>query len=102
MNTARPKQYFASTQRRVAPYGGAIEWEELPSLADTLAKRLVNLGARRGAADFQNSSAFNSAWDATLPAALDPLMESGPFQEPLRGLVTRELREPDVFRHFFA
>ncbi|MGH8798235.1 MAG: hypothetical protein ACREXI_14330, partial [Caldimonas sp.] len=27
-------------------HGGAIEWEELPSLADTLAERLVVLGTR--------------------------------------------------------
>jgi hypothetical protein len=99
MKPVRPQQYFASTQRRMNHYGGAIEWEELPSLADSLAERLVN--SRRGA-DFQNSSSFNSAWDATMPAAFDPLIESGPFVEPLHGLVTRELREPDVFRHFFA
>jgi len=38
----------------------------------------------------------------TMPAALDPITESGPFQETLSGLATRELREPDVFRHFFS
>lgn len=98
MNTARHRQ-FANPQQRA--HAGAIEWEELPSLADSLSQRLVNLGTRRGA-DFQNSSSFQTAWDVTMPAAFDPLVESGPFHEPLRGLVTRELREPDVFRHFFA
>ena len=37
-----------------------------------------------------------------MPAALDPITESGPFQETLSGLATRELRRPGVFRHFFS
>ena len=82
---------------RPSAFGALIEWEELPSLTE----RLVNVDARRGR-DFQNSSSFTGTWDVTMPAALDPLTESGPFQEPLAGLVTRELREPDVFRHFFS
>ncbi|QTN23003.1 hypothetical protein HZ992_23290 [Rhizobacter sp. AJA081-3] len=92
----QPNRYLASTQRRLSQYGTGIEWEELPSLTE----RLVNVDTRRG--DFQHSSGFSTTWDVTMPAALDPITESGPFQEPLRGLVTRELREPDVFRHFFA
>jgi hypothetical protein len=90
---------FATAPRRRL-FDTGIEWEELPSLADSLAKRLAHRGKPSG--EFQNSASFNSVWDATVPAALDPLQESGPFVEPLRGLVTRELREPDVFRHFFA
>jgi hypothetical protein len=96
MNSSKP---FASAPRRRL-FDAGIEWEELPSLADSLAKRLAHAGVRNS--DFQNSSTFNSVWDATMPAALDPLQESGPFVESVRGLVTRELREPDVFRHFFA
>jgi hypothetical protein len=92
-----PKTFATAPRRRL--FDAGIEWEELPSLADTLTKRLSHHGVRN---EFQNSSTFNSVWDATLPAALDPLQESGPFVEPLHGLVTRELREPDVFRHFFA
>lgn len=80
-------------QRRINQQVGAIEWEELPSLAETLARR---------DAEYDKSPAFRTSWDVTLPAALDPLVESGPFVEPLKGMVTRELREPDVFRHFFA
>jgi len=97
MNT--PAKPFAAAPRRRL-FDAGIEWEELPSLADTLARRLAHGGVR--ASDFQNSSTFNSVWDPTMPAALDPLQESGPFVESVRGLVTRELREPDVFRHFFA
>ena len=92
-----PNRHTAGTPYRPSAYGAAIEWEELPSLA----QRLVNVETRHAAA-FQNPAAIRHTWDVTLPAALDPLHESGPFQEPLRGLVTRELREPDVFRHFFA
>lgn len=76
---------------------GLIEWEELPSLAKTLAQRM----SLRGGADFQNSSSFGSVWDATLPAPLDMVREPEPFREALEGLATRELHEPDVFRHFF-
>jgi hypothetical protein len=92
------KSFAPAPRRRL--FDAGIEWEELPSLADTLTKRLVHGGVR--STDFQNSSTFNSVWDATMPAALDPLQESGPFVESVRGMVTRELREPDVFRHFFA
>lgn len=92
------KSFAPAPRRRL--FDAGIEWEELPSLADTLGKRLVHGGVR--STDFQNSSTFSSVWDATMPAALDPLQESGPFVESVRGLATRELREPDVFRHFFA
>ncbi len=82
---------------RPSAFGALIEWEELPSLTE----RLVNAEGRRGGA-FQNPNAISQTWDVTMPAAFDPITESGPFQETLTGLVTRELREPDVFRHFFS
>ncbi len=81
---------------RPSAFGALIEWEELPSLSE----RLVNVDARRGTT-FQNLQGISQTWDVTMPAALDPITESGPFQETLTGLATRELREPDVFRHFF-
>ena len=106
MSHVQPKQYFAGTHRavvRAAASSDAIEWEELPSFAGTLAKRLVRRSPAqpRGA----NDSAFmrtGFAWDNTMPAALDPAPVSQPFQEPLAGLATREVNEPDVFRHFFG
>ena len=88
---------------------GAIEWEELPSLADTLAERLVVLGtrhrdaiaaARSRAATFERVA--SGAWDATRPADLEPETSPQPFREPLRGMAVREVIEPDVFRHFFG
>jgi len=86
---------------RRAAYGPVIEWEELPSLADTLGKRLVHRGA--SAAPMAVPSVLGAVpWDATMPAVLEPVFESDPFSEPLDGVSIRELREPDVFRHFFA
>jgi hypothetical protein len=87
---------------------GAIEWEELPSLAASLASRLVMLGkhrsgtaaARRHAGDF--AATASTPWDSTRPAALDAPVVSAPFREPLEGVAIREVLEPDVFRHFFG
>ena len=106
MNISQPKQYFASTHRAVA-YGEAIEWEELPSLADSLSRRLVARGslARTVAGtpiDFEASSVFASPWNTTMAAELDTLPPSQPFRETLTGLVMREVNEPDVFQHFFG
>jgi hypothetical protein len=90
---------------------GAIEWEELPSLADTLAERLVVLGSRHRdalaaakarAAAFERVAAAGRPWDATLPAELEPAPPPQPFREALGGLAVREVHEPDVFRHFFG
>ena len=67
---------------------GAIEWEELPSLAGSLAKRIA--------------TATNGPWDATRPAELEVAVPSQPFREPVDGLAIREVNEPDVFRHFFG
>ena len=110
MSHTQPKQYFAATRRGVA-YAEAIEWEELPSLAGSLAQRLVRRGSwqhgpapRRGANEsaFMASAGCGSPWDNTLPAALDPAPISQPFHEPLPGLSAREVFEPGVFQHFFG
>ena len=93
------------------PPSGAIEWEELPSLADSLAQRLVVLGsrhrdaltaARSRAAAFERATSSGQPWDATRPAELEPLRPSEPFREPLDGMAVREVQEPDVFHHFFG
>jgi len=67
---------------------GAIEWEELPSLAASLAKRIA--------------TAAQAPWDATRPAELEDGVPSQPFREPVDGLAIREVNEPDIFRHFFG
>lgn len=104
MRPTPPRHFSAATHRAIvhAAIADTIEWEELPSLAGSLSKRL----ARRASVDSQgaNDAAFTrlAAWDNTLPAALDPAPPSQPFREQLSGLATREVLEPDVFRHFFG
>ena len=103
MRTSQPKQYHAATQRAVAN-ADAIEWEEMPSFAGSLAQRLVHRGARqpRGANDSEFMTGGASSWDNTLPVPFEPTPVATPFREPLEGLATREVVEPDVFRHFFG
>ncbi len=79
--------YQSRAYRPAAP-AGAIEWEELPSLAGSLAQRIV--------------AATTRPWDSTRPAGLDSSVPSQPFREPVDGLAIREVNEPDVFRHFFG
>ncbi len=69
------------------PAAGAIEWEELPSLAQRV--RQTPIGPA------------SAPWDATRPADLDAAPVSQPFRE-LQGVAIREVNEPDVFRHFFG
>ena len=82
-----PSTLHFSYAFRPAP-AGAIEWEELPSLA-----------ARVRSTD---SSSGSIPWDATRPAALETPSVPIPFREPMRGLAIREVTEPDIFRHFFG
>lgn len=84
--------------RRSMHHANTIEWEDLPSFADALNE---HLGGIRG----PHASAPLSAtpvWTETVPACLDPLTVSEPFHETVAGLATREVLEPDVFRHFFG
>jgi len=104
MSYAQPKQYFAANHRAVAN-ADAIEWEELPSLAGSLAQRLIRrtpMPVRANDSTFMNSRSFASPWDNTMPAALDLAPPSQPFHEPFEGLATREVNEPGVFLHFFG
>jgi hypothetical protein len=93
--------------RRPAASVETIEWEELPSLTGLLSQRLALLGARHisentQAGGFDPTTSHMPVWTETMPSALDPLEPSGPYCEPIEGLVTREVTEPDVFRHFFG
>jgi hypothetical protein len=99
-NSASTLQQFLSAKRFLAR-GDAIEWEELPSLADSLAERMIDDAARRRHATQLDGSTV-SAWDNTMPADLLSIAPSQPYRETLSGLVTREVLEPDVFRHFFG
>ena len=71
-----------------SPMPGAIEWEELPSLAQRVRQA-------------PSGPAATSPWDATRPAELESATVSAPFRE-LKGVAIREVNEPDVFRHFFG
>lgn len=89
--------------QRAALSVDTIEWEELPSMADSLRERLVMLGQhhdpRRRSGVGPNAA---SAWAETRPASLEMLAALPPFDEPVRGLATREVNEPELFRHFFG
>jgi len=101
---SRMSRPHPSTRSRAAlPYLDSIEWEELPSMADSLTQRQQPLGmARRPAVAPAEPTHFNSAWTNTMPADLVDMAPSEPFRETLRGLVVREVHEPEVFRHFFG
>src|ERR1700746_1464376 len=87
--------------RRLPAHDGAIEWEELPSLADSLRERLVVLGTRHRdavaaakarAATFERVVTTGTPSDAPPPAELDATPPpSQPFREALGGLAVREV-----------
>ena len=80
--------------------GEAIEWEDLPSFADSLNHRLVNQGARP---DGERSDFSTPAWIETRAGGLEEAtMPSEPFRETLQGLHTREVHEPEIFKMFFG
>ncbi len=84
-----PSTLHFSHAFRPAGLPGAIEWEELPSLAARVRGRNETL-------------ASSAPWDATRPAELDTVTAPVPFREPFQGLAIREVNEPDIFRHFFG
>lgn len=94
-----PHTARAASVRRAAPFADSIEWEDLPSFADSLPQRLVVLGSRSVAAQVE---AATGGWHETEVSELDALPPSEPFRETLAGLSTREVHEPEVFRLFFG
>lgn len=88
-----------------------FEWEELPSLSDVVLRRHVPTGSYTLAAGLVADArarircepSLAPVWIDTAPAGLDPLMPSEPLRETeLGGLDSREIVEPEVFRHFFG
>ena len=69
---------------------GALEWEELPSLAHSLNR--------------QSQPFAGTAWPATQRMDLCEFEASAPapFAEPINGLHVREIDGADVFSHFFG
>lgn len=45
---------------------------------------------------------FNTAWGVTLPADLATAPTPAPLREAIRGLVMREVDEPELFKQFFG
>ena len=112
MRTQQLQNYLAASHRSLAG-GGTIAWEDMPSMADTLSLRLVTQGGRRFvdldlSANDSESGGLDAGprhpmtWDNTMPAELDPPAQPEPFRETLQGLGVREVRDLDVFRHFFG
>ena len=70
---------------------GALEWEELPSLAQSVNRRELGFSG--------------SVWTATQRMELfsfDDVPPPAPFVEPIHGLHVRELDGAEVFSHFFG
>jgi hypothetical protein len=82
-----PSTLHFSHAFRSPPPPGAIEWEELPSLAQRVRQTSIGVAT--------------APWDATRPTELESTPASPPFRE-LKGVAIREVNEPDVFRHFFG
>lgn len=86
-------------------HNGAVIWEEMPSLA----RRVVPMDMSPSPSSVNNAvtppkdvQEFNSAWGVTMPADLVAAPQVTPFREAISGLDTREVLEPEVFRHFFG
>jgi hypothetical protein len=89
----------------------SVEWEELPSLPGVLLRRQVpqasyaiaNELVQQAQARLRSTPTVAPVWTETLPAILDPLQPSAPLADThISGLASREIVEPDVFKHFFG
>jgi hypothetical protein len=98
---------------RTAPRASAasVEWEELPSLPSVLLRRQVPQASyaiatelvQQAQARLRHEPSGNPVWTETMPAIFDPLLPSAPLADThINGLASREIMEPDVFRHFFG
>jgi hypothetical protein len=107
----RPRQYFAATQRALAP-ADDTGWNDLPHVAAALLRRLLARrrwprAARQGANDshFQPTyfppTSFGPAWDDTV-ATFDREPPAPRGDEPLAGVAVREVNEPEIFSRFFG
>ena len=88
-----------------------VEWEELPSLPGVLLRRQVpqasyaiaNELVQQAQARLRNAPTVGPVWVETMPAIFDPLLPSAPLADThINGLASREIVEPDVFKHFFG
>ncbi|HEY4067717.1 MAG TPA: hypothetical protein VGM74_12530 [Burkholderiaceae bacterium] len=91
-----PGPYSPAARQAIAD---AIEWEELPSLVRRVQRTAQAAGQNAGAGAARQEG---RPWGETAAGGLEAPPVSQPFVEQLHGLVTREVVEPDVFRHFFG
>jgi hypothetical protein len=89
----------------------SVEWEELPSLPGVLLRRevpqasyaIANELVQQAQARLRSEPSRAPVWVETMPAIFDPLLPSAPLADThISGLASREIVEPDVFRHFFG
>jgi hypothetical protein len=88
-----------------------VEWEELPSLPGVLLRRevpqasyaMANEFVQQAQARLRSAHTVAPVWTETMPAIFDPLTPSAPLADThINGLASREIMEPDVFKHFFG
>ena len=103
-----------NTLKRLQPHLAGVanvEWEELPSLPGVLLRRHVPQASyaiadalvQQAQARLRSAPTVGPVWVETMPAIFDPLLPSAPLADThIRGLASREIVEPDVFRHFFG
>jgi hypothetical protein len=89
----------------------SVEWEELPPLPGVLLRRQVPPASyaiadelvQQAQARLHRTPSVGPVWVETMPAIFDPLLPSAPLADThISGLASREIVEPDVFRHFFG
>jgi hypothetical protein len=107
-------KHHPTTDHPLAPrraHAGSVEWEELPALTHVVVRRPVPQASyaiatelvREAEARLREAPAVKPVWTETLPAIFDPLLPSAPLADThINGLASREILEPDVFRHFFG
>jgi hypothetical protein len=107
MNAQHPLRSSMATRAGVA----SVEWEELPSLPSVLLRRHVPQASyaiaselvQQAQARLHNAPPATPVWTETMPAIFDPLLPSAPLADThINGLASREIVEPDVFKHFFG
>jgi hypothetical protein len=90
---------------------GSVEWEEMPVMAHVVLRRHLPTASfaiadelvREAHARLRSEPRTAPVWTETMPAIFDPLIPSAPLADThINGLATREIIEPDVFRHFFG
>jgi len=80
----------------------AIEWEEIPPIAPRLVPMDLRPTTARPVVMRTQATDFDTAWGVTMPAHLDTVPQAAKFHEAIHGLVTLEVDEPDLFKHFFG